>query len=100
MGYYTRHELEIIEGNDFKTDYESEICKELDYSHCFEEKIKWYNHKEDMIEFSKKHPNTLFMLSGEGEEQPDMWREYYKNGETHRIVGVVVFEEFNIESLG
>ena len=53
-----------------------------------------------MIAFSKKHPKTLFKLSGEGEENGDMWEEYYKNGLTHRIVGKMVFEEFNIEQLG
>ena len=100
MGYYTRHELEILEGDDNVTDYAQEISEASDYNDCFEDEIKWYSHKEDMIKYSEKHPNTLFKLTGEGEEQPDMWQEYYKNGKTHRIVGVVVFEEFKIEALG
>lgn len=101
MGYYTRHELEILEGNDNITDYKQEISGASAYNYCFNGyEIKWYSHKEDMIEYSKKHPDTLFLLSGEGEDQPDMWREYYRNGKTHRIKGVVVFEEFNIELLG
>lgn len=99
MGYYTRHELEILEGNDNVTDYEQEISEASGYSSCFDDEIKWYSHQEDMIEYSKKHPDTLFKLTGEGEEQPDMWQEYYKNGKTHRIVGKVVFEEFHIEAL-
>lgn len=100
MGYYTRHELEILEGNDYATPYKQEISELADYGYCFEDEIKWYHHTEDMLKYSKKHPNTLFKLTGEGEEQPDMWQEYYKNGKFHRIVGVMVFEEFNIESLG
>jgi hypothetical protein len=100
MGYYTQHELEILEGDDNVTNYEQEISEIAGYSDCFDGEIKWYRHKEHMIEYSKKHPNTLFMLSGVGEEQPDMWREYYKNGMTHRIVGEMTFEDFNIESLG
>ena len=100
MGYYTAHELEIVEGNDFETNYEAEISSDSVYSDCFEESIKWYDHQKEIIAFSKKHPKTLFKLSGEGEENGDMWEEYYKNGLTHRIVGKMVFEEFNIEQLG
>tara|TARA_R110000744_G_scaffold223127_1_gene341937 strand:+ start:2615 stop:2917 length:303 start_codon:yes stop_codon:yes gene_type:complete len=100
MGYYTRHELEIIEGGDHNIDYENEISLLADYGSCFEDEIKWYNRKEDMINYSEKRPNVLFKISGEGEEQPDMWEEYYKNGLSHRIVGVMTFEEFYIESLG
>tara|TARA_R110000850_G_scaffold7933_1_gene28877 strand:+ start:97 stop:399 length:303 start_codon:yes stop_codon:yes gene_type:complete len=100
MGYYTRYELEILHGNDNVTDYEQEISEASDYNSCFYDEIKWYSHKLDMIEYSKKHPDTLFKLTGEGEDQPDMWQEYYKNGKTHRIEGVVFFEEFHIEALG
>jgi hypothetical protein len=99
MGYYTRHELEILEGDDNVTDYEKEITENYQGAY-FEDETKWYNHKNDMVDYSKKHPDTLFLLSGEGEEQPDMWREYYKNGLSHRIVGVMAFEDFDIESLG
>ena len=86
MGYYTRYELEILEGNDNVTDYEQEISEASDYSSCFDDELKWYSYHKDMIEYSKKHPDT--------------WQEYYKNGKTHRIVGKVIFEEFHIEALG
>ncbi len=99
MGYYTRFELQILEGDDYNTDYKKEISELSDYSYCFGDSIKWYDHKQDMINYSKNHPNTLFLLIGEGEEQPDMWREYYKNGLSHRIVGVMTFEDFDIKSL-
>jgi len=100
MGYYTRYELEILDGDDNVTDYSKEISEESGYSDCFEDTIKWYNHKQEMEDYSKKHPDTLFKLTGEGEDQPDMWEEYFKNGKSHRIVGQVVFEEFDIKSLG
>ena len=35
MGYYTRHELTILEGDDFNTDYAKEIGEISDYGECF-----------------------------------------------------------------
>jgi hypothetical protein len=96
MGYYTRHTLEIIEGNDYVTDYEQEIGELSEYgSSTFNDEIKWYNHENDMLQYSKKHPNTIFKIIGEGEENGDMWHEYYKNGNMQRIQGKIVFDDFD-----
>lgn len=43
-----------------------------------------YEHDYDLIEFSKKYPNALFILDGVGEEYPDIWRKYFKNGKMYR----------------
>jgi hypothetical protein len=43
---------------------------------------RWYEHQEDMTEFSKKYPTFLFVLNGEGEESGDIWREYFLNGKS------------------
>jgi hypothetical protein len=98
MGYYTRYKLEIVEGNDYKTDYEKEIGKAIGYINCFEDEIKWYEHEKDMRKFSKKYPKTIFALNGEGEERDDIWTEYYKNGKMQRCKTRIVVDEFN-ESL-
>lgn len=99
MGYYTEFELEILEGDDNVTDYEQEISDIAEYNHCFQHEIKWYNYQENMIEYSKKHPDVLFLLSGKGEESSDLWREYFEDGKTYRVLGKVVFEDFKKESL-
>lgn len=84
MGYYTRHKLEILEGNDNVTDYEKEISELADYNNCFDDEIKWYDHQENMVEYSKRHPQVVFKLSGEGEESGDIWTEYYQDGKMQR----------------
>lgn len=95
MGYYTSYSLEVIEGDDLKTDYEEEIGKEFDYGNPFDDSCKWYEHERDMRSFSKKHPNTLFKLIGDGEENGDQWHEYYQNGKMQRCEAVVIFPEFD-----
>ena len=84
MGYYTRHKLEIVEGNDNVTDYEKEISELADYGNCFDDEIKWYDHQENMVEYSKRHHKVVFKLSGEGEESGDIWTEYYQDGKIQR----------------
>ncbi len=93
MGYYTRHELEVLQGNDHETDYEQEISENADYGSCFEDEIKWYEHEKDMREYSKKHPKTVFALKGEGEEIGDIWTEYYKNGKMQKDKAKIIVDK-------
>ena len=103
MGYYTSHRLTMIEGSyDLIEQFVEEnehakfaLCSNGDCS----ESCKWYSHQEDMKAFSKKHPEAIFELSGEGEESGDIWKEYYKNGKMQRCKAVITFEEFNPKKL-
>ncbi len=99
MKYHTRHKLEIVKGNDGHTNYKDEISVIADYNHLFNDSCKWYDHEADMREYSKKHPNTLFKLIGDGEEKGDMWHEYYLNGKMQRINAKIVFDEFDKSKL-
>jgi hypothetical protein len=99
MGYYTRHTLEIIEGNDYITDYIQEIAKLADYTNLFDDGCKWYDHEKDMRKYSKNHPNTVFKLSGEGEETGDLWHEYYLNGKMQRAKAVITFDKYDADKL-
>jgi len=103
MGYYTRHELEIIKGN---TDLIAEFVEENENAaYAIDEygdsldSCKWYDHEKDMREFSLKHPSTLFKLSGEGEQSGDVWHEYYRNGKMQRCKARLVFDDFDDSKL-
>lgn len=99
MGYYTRHELEIVRGDDNETDYQNDLTELTDYDCLFEDEIKWYDHESDLREFSKKHPKTLFRLSGEGGESGDLWNEYYKNGKMQLCKAKIVFDDYDFSKL-
>jgi hypothetical protein len=45
MGYYTRHELEIVKGDDGVTDYKEEITEISGYTYLFGDECKWYEHE-------------------------------------------------------
>ena len=99
MGYYTRHDLEIVSGNDFVTDYKSEISKITGYQNVFIERVKWYDHKENMLFYSKSHPKTIFKIIGVGEEPNDQWEEYYLNGKMQRVEARITFEDLDLSKL-
>ena len=103
MGYYTSFEIGI---KDMKQS--TEILKvfldEVPYGRYFEffgkalkslDCIKWYEHDEDMLAFSKKYPDIVFVLYGAGEESSDLWKEYYQNGKRQYAPVELSFPEFD-----
>ena len=63
------------------------------------EPCSWYDHDEQLAEFSKKYPNWLFVLSGKGEEAGDIWKNYYLNGQVQKAVARITFDEFDEKKL-
>lgn len=103
--YKSKKEINIVDVLEFVkekieelSDYDFEL---VDSTLCSGERIKWYSHKEDMlkisIEASKKFDDTdlVFMVTGEGEEAPDFWREYFKNGKMQTCCSEVVYEPYD-----
>jgi hypothetical protein len=85
MGYYTRFNLNVspeldIEVLDKVEEFHDRItaCGDGDFE--LEEPTKWYDHEKDMRQLSASYPEHLFTLDGEGEEQGDVWRKYFKAG--------------------
>lgn len=99
MGYYTSYELEIIEGDKSVIKELREENSNAKYSFCDngdpESTTKWYDHNEDMVEFSLKHKDVLFKLTGEGEESGDIWVKYYKNGKMQHCQAKIVIPEYD-----
>jgi len=95
MGYYTSFSFQVLDGDDGVTDYEQEITEISGYSYLFGDTIKWYEHQGDMKTLSSRHPTTLFKLSGDGEENGDLWEEYYLNGKMQRCTAKITFDPYD-----
>lgn len=113
MGYYTRYSLKIV--NDGSTESFVHSCTgepikqlvaenkhavyalEEDGSH--KDEITWYDHEKEMRAFSKKFPNLIFELSGEGEMNSDVWKKYFKNGKCQICKAKISFDEFDESKL-
>ena len=84
--------------NGAKLDAKSVIAEVVGYN-PFEESCKWYEHDSNMRTVSKRYPETLFVLKGEGEESGDIWIKYYMNGKVQHCEARIVFEDFDENKL-
>lgn len=103
MGYYTSYQLELITDG-----YEPSIIGDLRRENenaeyalsedgSYGESCKWYDYEIEMTEFSKKYPDTIFILTGEGEESGDLWKCYFRDGKSQHIKARIVFDEPSAE---
>ncbi len=106
MGYYTRYTLEVEYPTEMSRRlYELAIRAETtsyDYSlgdlmDDQTDTIKWYDWEKEMIAFSLKYPNVLFVMTGVGEEHPDVWRAWIRNGRSVSTKATFTFETPKLE---
>lgn len=106
MGYYTYYDLEMHPAqtedrwNEIRRAILAEIyeCAPADVTdaevECFlQDSLKWYNYEADMREISLEYPDIVFVLHGEGEEAGDVWKAYFKNGESERVEAKLIYPE-------
>ena len=77
---------------------QNDVIDHLTYN-PFNDQCKWYEHTEDMCRVSKKYPNVIFSLYGNGEEDGDMWVEYFMNGKFQVEKAVITYADFDPEKL-
>lgn len=101
MGYYTRYQLTTLhkDADEIMADLrenneEAQIA--LDENGETQEPLKWYDHEKQLKEFSKKYPDAMFQLSGEGENGgEDIWQFYFKNGKGYKDYVIMTFPDFD-----
>jgi len=101
MGYYTSYKLDLDDveqpGSIIEELRESSEGAEyaLEANGDTGSSTKWYEWEEEMTEFSKKHRGVLFALSGEGEESGDIWKCYFRNGQSQLAKAEIIIAEFD-----
>jgi len=104
MGYYTDFEMETIE---FASEKEAvwfahSLSKDTGlipkqdgvFVGGYSQDNKWHNWEKDMVTFSLAFPEVLFSISGEGEENDDIWKAKIKNGKSEVVNAVLTFPDF------
>lgn len=111
MGYQTTHTLTIEKGFTEEIGKKlDELLEKADLLYIFDDRDcdtyypsdswKWYEHTSDMKKISEELGNdVLLLLEGEGEENNDVWKEYYRNGKCALYRPKVVWEDFKEEDL-
>jgi len=122
MSYYTRYSLRIQPFNVPNTPKDSpyveftpsvphprdiyeQLAEELiPYEDAYygltnNERACWYEHEKDIATFSLKYPNHLFILTGQGEEDDDLWTKYFFNGRVQKEMAQILFGDFDPSKL-
>lgn len=103
MGYNTNYNLDLRPFDEniieqLKTSNDS-ADDALENNGDSKSSCKWYEHDTDLKEFSKLYPDTLFILSGEGEEALDLWKMYVKNGKSKTVKAIISYPPVTPEEL-
>lgn len=103
MGYETRFKLTALTDRNYSQRNYLKVLAEINpqefspnaesFEEEFEEPRKWYNYKNNMKKLSLKFPDTYFLLYGVGEEQGDVWKAYFYNGEVQVIKATLTFKD-------
>jgi hypothetical protein len=56
----------------------------------------WHDHEKDMLELSRRFPDSEFTLEGEGEGEADHWKKRFIDDETEEIRPSIVWPEFQL----
>lgn len=106
MGYTTSYNLTVFKGDlSISKILESEFYHYEDLEWALDdngetnEPCKWYNHENDLKEISKKYPQVVFKLTGEGEEGGDLWVKYFNNGLMQYCPAIITYEDYDESKL-
>lgn len=80
MGYYTIYSLTRIKGKSEDFDALNEDLRELGIDLDSDCNLKWYDHETDLENLTKKYPDLVVELEGDGEDVGDYWKKRFKNG--------------------
>ncbi len=106
MAYLTSFELGCFncETADWLLDdgkYRTEIAELAGYDpdELWDEMVNWFSCCENMQEYSKRYPDMLFVIYGDGEYGDDIWVHYHKNGKVQQEEGKIVYPDFDESKL-
>lgn len=95
MGYITDFKLKVTP--DTIPNIVEEVSDISDY--LWDDELcmngKWYDWPSHMKELSKRYPEHMFQLDGDGEDSDDIWRVYFKNGKSHDANTRLIYEDFD-----
>ena len=93
MGYYTYFTLTDLKGGNPEINYEELVAETFGID--FFDSQKWYDYEKNMIEFSRNHPDVLFLLERNNKESNDFWKHYFKNGKSQFCRGEIVYDTYD-----
>lgn len=109
MGYYTYFSLRIVDEKDLELDKPEIIKKIRNMSESIRyalnedgdsgDSCKWYEWEKEMLEISKKFPNNILKMCGDGEESGDKWIAYIMNGKIQHCPVKISYDPLDLSKI-
>ena len=108
MNYYTCYSLRLEEGGENSETVAAVIEKlrEIDIiDYALSEDLStsapatWYDYDEDMLEVSRAFPRVHFVLSGDGDDNEDIWEHHFWNGKSAKYKAEIRIPPLNMADL-
>lgn len=102
MGYHTEYTLAnnlYLDPNGWSFSGEMAWFEFDPLLDCWSMTTTWYDWREDMKEFSLRHPGVLFTLEGEGSSPGDSWIAYFKDGKMQECRAKITYDEYDPEKM-
>ncbi len=97
MGYNTTYKVYVVNDTPAKWTLDKDLARISDY--VFDDgeahDIKWYEHDAEMKLLSKEHPDTIYEVRGNGEDESDVWVSFYKDGKSYKVNLAPVYPAFD-----
>ena len=97
--YFTLFSLDIDPWNEDIYDKFILENSEAKYSIGESNLSKWFTHEIDLKLFSKRFPDYIFILGGEGQEAGDLWIKYFKDGKMQIALANITYDDFDEKKL-
>ena len=99
MGYYTSFNMSISPANPERLaeiiEADEILRYALDSGGNSADCVKWHEWQTDMKKLSLRHPDLVFHLTGDGEENGDLWKADFWQGEMQLRPAELVYPPFD-----
>ena len=99
MGYYTYFTIEVIPDQPDDLPQVFKDVTDIDFTELSNDSIKWYDYQSNMSDISRKYPNHVFKLTGDGEDYDDKWQAVFVNGNYQQVYAELIYPTINISAI-
>ena len=99
MGYYTYFTLDVTPDTPEQLPALFEQITDYSFSNIGNDSIKWYDVDSNMCDISRRFPNHIFTLHGNGKDFDDKWQAVYVNGQFSKVYAELIFPTIDVASI-
>ncbi len=100
MGNLTKFNIRYSNKKDHIYEFIESKLLSRDFYYNDTEYTKWYDYERDILLISKEFPDVFITVNGHGEEEDDIWIQYFYNGKsTPKYYAEIIYRKYDPKEL-